>query len=158
MTTIVWDGYDLAADRKITSNEIGGVCGYAKKIVALDNGGYIAGSGDYDMITSVSEWLNGRREAPTDDHMKGSCLIYVNPNNEVFCYDSSVQHPSKAFKWEAYGTGAPFAFSALHCGKTAKEAVLIASRIDVHSGGKVDVVHVNPRKDKKVDSTSTTTA
>lgn len=146
MTTICWDGYDLATDSQVVE----GNCRVENinKIYSLDNGSYLAFCGSADVGQLVSEWINGKREAPSDDLMKESAVLLVDSNGDAYYYDNTVSVAMPVKKC-ASGSGMQFAYAILDNGGTAEQAVKAAIKRDIYSGGKVNVVHINPRKEKK---------
>ena len=63
--------------------------------------------------------------------------IVVTPDHEVFVYEGSRFFVPASAPY-AIGTGADFALSAMACGKSAKEAVEVAVKFDVFSGGNIE--------------------
>lgn len=67
--------------------------------------------------------------------------LVITPDGEILCYEGSefcmpVQAPV------AVGSGADYAMAAMVCGKTADEAVEVAIKFDVFSGGDIQVLSV----------------
>lgn len=134
MTTIAWDGQTLAADTQVTSS---GMPYKAVKIFLLSNGSIFAGSGDYGQVCAVREWLeNADVNAPhpkTDDFAG----LLVTPAGEAFRLEETLTRLRVLEPFHAIGSGRDFAMAAMHCGRTAREAVQIASLYDVFTGGEV---------------------
>lgn len=138
MTIIAWDGKTLAADKQATS---GGYTYRTKKIYRVKDG-LAAFSGHADTGRAMLEWYkNGAviNEFPKyqDDKEIWSPLTIFKKNG-IFRYERT-PHPIKVLeKKYAFGSGRDYAIAAMYCGKTAKEAVLIASKFDENCGLGVD--------------------
>lgn len=148
MTTIAFDGKTIAGDSRITynDNEIAG--DYDTKVWRISSGGIISGrifgfAGARSMRDAVHSWIkNGCKKedhpkegdwsalvfkGSEDYHNDGYCLHYTNATP----YGALVQAPF------AIGSGDKYAVAAMHCGKTAAEAVSIAAKLDPFTGGEV---------------------
>lgn len=67
-------------------------------------------------------------------------LVVCAKNHPVLVYSGCPYPQELSSKFYATGSGRDFAIAAMHCGRTAKEAVEIACLYDVYSGGSVDVL------------------
>ena len=132
MTTIAFDGEIIASDsRSSIGNTLGQ--GNRKKIFRKGNE-FIAGAGYYDEVIKISEYLlHGGEEPKLSD--PDFTIMHIK-NNKVFYYCNSV-NPTPQTPPFAIGSGDDFALAAMMCGKTAVEAVKIAIKCDVYTGGKV---------------------
>lgn len=151
MTTIAWDGHTLAAESLITEGSMR--VGYMNKIIRLNNGGYVAGAGLTHVSQMVADWMNGKREAPSEKELKDSIIFYIDSMGKAWIYDQTVSAAMPAQKKDACGSGSAFARVALEMGATAEEAVKIAMKFDTFSGGKINKVVIEkvklPKKQKK---------
>lgn len=139
MTVIAWDGKTLAAD-KLSTN--GSTKGTTTKI--FTHGNELLGvTGDLSIGLEVRDWYVAGavpKDYPTGNREpgRGSSLIVVKPDRSVWKYESS----PVPFRVEdarcAFGSGDESAKVAMHCGKTAVEAVQIASLFNTGCGGGVD--------------------
>lgn len=147
MTTIAWDGKSLAADTLM--NE-GNAINYGTKIKYFvgDYGAeYLAVTGDMGMCFAMMEWwVNGgsidnfpKKHLSDHDHAR---LLVFRPNKPILSFVSSPYPVKLTDKFYAAGSGRDFAIAAMHCGKSAKEAVEIACLYDLYSGGEVDALEV----------------
>jgi ATP-dependent protease HslVU (ClpYQ) peptidase subunit len=146
MTTVAWDGKSLAADRRMAGWMDAG------KIFKLKDGRVLAGAGWLDEIIEVAAWLdNGgdERDKPTvdaeDDESATDYLLI--DGDKCYWLTAPYLRPVEVLDgMAAVGSGAKFALGAMEAGKTAAEAVVIASKFDPHTGGGVDVYPETARK------------
>lgn len=134
MTTIAWDGKTLAADTQATSS---GMPYKVLKLFRLDDGSIFAGSGDYGQVCAVKAWLENadmKADKPTTDDFAG---LIVTPTCEAFRLEEALIRIPVGEPFHAIGSGRDFAMAAMHCGRTAREAVEIAALYDVFTGGEV---------------------
>ena len=75
-------------------------------------------------------------EAIAEDFENFNAIV-VTPDHEVFVYEGSRFFVPASAPY-AIGTGADFALSAMACGKNATEAVEVAIKFDVFSGGDIE--------------------
>jgi len=143
MSVVCWDGQTLAADRMGTIDTAKFV---STKIRLLKSQEVVAWVGSQDEGLMLAEWYeNGADPAKwpkwQEDNDEITKLI-VAGNYGAKHYES---HPV-AIKVESafmsWGSGKQFAMGAMACGKTAAEAVEIASRLDCYCGFGVDVFQV----------------
>jgi hypothetical protein len=138
MTTIAWDGKTLAADTRATSS---GMPYRAVKLFALPDGSLFAGSGDYGQVCAVKEWLEHMiTQMPKTDDFAG---LFVTPTGEAFRLEETLIRLPIHERFHAIGSGRDFAMAAMHCGRSAREAVEIASLYDVFTGGEVMAFDAN---------------
>jgi ATP-dependent protease HslVU (ClpYQ) peptidase subunit len=140
MTTVVWDGISLAADRRITHGT--DVVGYVVKIRRCLDGRLIGGSGELDAMTVLLDWLENTDDRPDCLSVKSVAeAIEILPNQEVWLH---LQYgKSKLVKGpHAIGSGAGYARAAMACGRSSVEAVRIAAMFDTGTGGKVDCLRL----------------
>lgn len=134
MTTLAWDGKTLAADSRATSS---GMPYKAVKIFMLADGSLFAGSGEYGQVHAVKAWLENAdadTQKPKTDDFAG---FFVTAAGEVFRLEESLIRLPVYEPFHAMGSGRDFAMAAMHCGKSAREAVEIAALYDVFTGGDV---------------------
>lgn len=142
MTTIVWDGTALAADRLVTSS-----CGAMAltKIRRTSDGRLIGGAGDTVFVSRWLDWLAAPAAArggmpafqsDKDDYVAGIEIladgaVRLHERHGWFAIESRVT---------TIGSGAAFARGAMAAGATARRAVEIAAEFDGGTGGGVDVL------------------
>ena len=125
MTTIAWDGKELASDSMVYSDYI--EQSPIKKIFKKD-GKLFAFAGVYaESIAFLNEGkkLTDESQAIEIDLKTGKAKLHEGSG----CFD--IKPP------QALGSGAPFAMGAMLAGKSATEAVKIGIKLDPYSGGKV---------------------
>jgi hypothetical protein len=116
----------------------------------------IATAGESSPSKIFCEWYGSGKEPPQKLFDLGgdfTCLV-LTPfgllEGDVYCCPEPVLDYSRV-GFYAVGSGAKAALAAMHCGKSAIEAVRIAARIDPYTGG--HVVHMKlpdqPAKRKK---------
>lgn len=141
MTVIAWDGKTLAADKlavngvtKTTVTKIhrvgGELVGYVGELTAgLELfGWYEAGAVPADFPQSVR------------DAKGGGSLVVVRSDRTVWKYEGCPMSFRLEGPFCAFGSGDESALIAMDCGKTAKEAVLIASKYNIYCGNGVDTL------------------
>jgi len=148
MTTIVWDGQQLASDSRMTVNwnvisqepftklhVLKGVFinPETKEEDTLVGMGF---SGDARQGMPFRDWLvAGAKKEEFTDALSECCVIVV-CRNSVWQF-SNGPDPLPVRNTAAIGSGSDFATSALSLGKTAPEAVVHAIKHDTFSGGPV---------------------
>lgn len=138
MTTIAWDGTTLAGDTlSVTYNLRRAAC----KVWRLADGRLYGGSGEYQGILAVKQWLEdgeprGEKEPKLDDF---SAMV-IDQEGQCFRLESQLIYMPVSEPYHAVGTGRDFALTAMLLGKNAREAVEIAALFDVYTGEKVETV------------------
>lgn len=140
MTTIAWDGKTLAADKQATC---AGLRGTTTKIRRTPTGHLMAWTGDEDSGRAVAGWYEEGADPAKwpkcqEDKELWSRLIVVNCVGEAFTFERQPIAMRVEDAFMAWGSGRDFAMAAMHCGKTAREAVTVASHYDVSTGMGVD--------------------
>lgn len=142
MTVIAWDGKTLAADKRAVNS---GLVLTTTKIRRI--GDLLCGaSGDISAAAEALAWVERGRN-PDDypaiqrsrDDYAGLLVI---DGERVLKYERSPMPTVFEDAFFAIGSGRDFALAAMHCGKTASEAVEIASVFDCGCGNGVDVLEV----------------
>jgi hypothetical protein len=134
MTTVAYDGQTLATDRQ----SCGSYKTRSKKMWRLSNGDLFAGAGVIEQILAVRAWLEEGGAKP--DGLVEFVGILVDQNGRAYRLEEKLIRDPILEHHHAVGSGAPFAITAMHLGKSAREAVLIAARFDPRTGGGVDVL------------------
>lgn len=141
MTTIAWDGKTLAADKRAVS---GSIIAISNKIIRHED--FLIGrSGAFSETAALLEWFKNGADVTKfpnrERELKNSCLLVIDINGCIYKYLSSSPYPLTLPPQKiAIGSGSEIAITAMHLGKTAKEAVLIASELDTHTGNGVDIL------------------
>jgi len=140
MTTIAYKNGTLAADSLLTQGTTR--VGNFNKIEQLADGSYIGMAGSVEVFEEVIAWLNDRTlPKPTFEEDDTFTAIIVNPNKSVRELSNSLRFFKVAGDWAA-GSGSLIALTAMHLGKTARQAVEVAIELDVGTGGKVNSIKV----------------
>lgn len=140
MTTIAWDGKTLAADTQASS------CGLkfrTSKIGRLKDGRLYGISGDADYGLAVVDWLNGGEKPHQADKDDWSTILVIGLDGSINRYERRLIPITVLEHQHAIGSGRDFAMAAMACGKTAKEAVEIASQLDEATGGYIETLALN---------------
>lgn len=148
MTTVAWDGKTLAADRRVTYGSVPLVRRKVFRICGPDGRRYLLGfSGQDYALALLLFWMRHPHSPPPkilhDDHINA---LLVNERNQIFAMSNTalVWCPIRA-SFYGIGSGGDHAEGAMAAGATAREAVRIAMRFDVHSGGGVDSISFEGR-------------
>jgi len=142
MTVIAWDGTTLAADKRVS---FGNTLGTVRKIIYVPEHRAIIGAcGSISQLMDFFAWFK-RNSQKAEDYPK-SFLDDSNPQAIVIKDDLVYIHEKSAYPtyieqpFFAIGSGRDFAIAAMHCGKTAREAVEIACLYDAYCGNGVDEI------------------
>lgn len=144
MTTLVWDGKTLAADRQ--ANVVGMRRQVCKILKLPSNGGLVGFSGDFDLAQDMHNWLydgalpkSFPESQKIDDKMVNT--LWIPSPDKIFVFERS-PYPIdfSANKVICMGSGRDFAYGALEMGADAVRAVEIANKYDVGSGMGVDTL------------------
>jgi hypothetical protein len=142
MTTVAWDGKTLAADSQSTT---GSVRGTAAKLAKNRDGFLVAGSGD---LGTVKVWINWVLAGMPPDQQPTSIeeanILVIDPRGRPSLFSGlAVAQPLPRRQW-AIGSGGDIALGAMAAGADARQAVKIACKLDVYSGGRVVVLRPGP--------------
>lgn len=139
MTTIAWDGKHIAWDSRITQG--GEIIDYpAEKVWTLNKKVYCF-AGDYGLLDPVIDWHSkGARIKNAPD---GNWELLVVGAKGAHVYSNEVAHKSPVVAPFAMGSGSHFARGALMAGATAYNAVQIACKCDVFSGGEINALKLD---------------
>jgi len=144
MTTIAFDGKTLAAD----SLAIGGATSphrIAQKIFDIGGGVFVAIAGTLGEGAKFAAWYVEGADiaAPALPDLKDSSVLVVSEKHSYEFDETLMPLPVRAPC--AIGSGGEVALGAMMAGATASEAVKIACKVDIHSGGRVRCVEVRRR-------------
>jgi hypothetical protein len=137
MTVIAWDGTTLAVDSLVTFDNRRT---YSDKLVKAKSGEVIAMCGNMDICTHMLAMYQANKyelsDFPAQAEGKESYLVIATRDGVSVMGEGAYPYKINDQKF-ALGTGGDFAIAAMHCGKSAVEAVEIACIYDVYCGGKV---------------------
>lgn len=141
MTTIAYRDGVLAADKRTTSG--GTFSGTMRKIHRRKSDGALCGGcGHVPLIQGWQEWFcAGERGKPPSlgDKDESAQIIVVRANGQVEFF-THLGRERVHDTFFAIGSGADLAFGAMEFGASARQAVAVAQRRDIHSGNGVSWV------------------
>lgn len=137
MTTVAWDGETMAAD----SRTIGDFIEPKPRIkIHLFEDLVIGCAGDVATIETFLLWIKDPEKNPKPEvggeDAEFSALIWDRKNCTLTSYEDKLV-PIDVGAPNAIGSGAQFAMGAMYHGATAKEAVLVASKLDHNTDNNV---------------------
>lgn len=147
MTTVAWDGTTMAAD------SLGNFCGRRVQVWKVRRV-YLPGppgsfvlvgyAGNEAVGEAMIEWIAGGRDASQRPRLQDedamSChVLEVDPHGTCWLHTKGGRSRITD-RFLAVGSGSDYATAAMALGKTAEEAVELAIRFDVNSGGPVQTV------------------
>ncbi len=142
MTVIVWDGTTLAADRMAASQSHVFSLTKLARVGSLLVG--VAGRGD--KVRQFQQWVGGDCDPakyPKHDMADEYFVaLVINGAGTIHRYESSPFPMIVEDGVHAIGVGRDFARAALHCGKSAREAVEIANLYSCDCGLGVDTLEL----------------
>ena len=140
MSIIAWDGKSLAADKRAC---IGTLIATTTKIFRVGDA-LVGYAGEADGGEELLAWFRAAdpEKFPESQRDKQSWtgLLVVWPDGHIWKYECTphpIKFPPQHF---AIGSGRELALMAMRLGKTAPEAVLLASEFDSGCGNGVDVL------------------
>jgi hypothetical protein len=139
MSVIAWDCATLAADRRALRN---GLIRTVQKIWCR-NGCLVGYTGDSDAgEEKLAWWGAGADPSAFVESMRkdDSTLVVVLSTGFIQCYERTPYPVIFPAQHMAFGSGRDYAMAAMHCGRTAREAVEIASHFDYGCGNGCDVL------------------
>jgi hypothetical protein len=137
MTTIAWDGETIAADSQDNYTDFKTLSSqklfrFGEEIIAT------AGHGTTGML--FIDWYEGDQgEVPRIDADDDFDILVWNKDG-LFNVDRYFRLMRVSEPFFAIGCGACVALGAMHMGANAKQAVEVAKKVDLYTGGKVKVM------------------
>ena len=138
MTIIVWRNGIIAADSQTTN---GVLAGKTKKLFKLKN----AAIGFAGLLTDglkLIEFLKSDEDKPPELSEDFESLMMDLRTGKCAYYDRTLIAIKIMDKFETIGTGSELAIGAMEHGATAIEAVRVAIKRDINSGGRVAVIRM----------------
>ena len=140
MTTIAWDGKTLAGDKQTTHDGTPTPTRKVFRFMRRDDGQLVlcGCAGDTSDCQAYVRWARGitKKEPAFSDLL----VMLIDRRGRVWCATEKMNWYRVGARQWAIGSGADYALAAMMCGKSAREAVRIASRLDTSTGLGVDVV------------------
>lgn len=144
MTVIAWDGKTLAADKQATA---GSLKRTVTKLRRLDSKRIAGVAGNMSAGVAMLKWLMSKKKGrfPLDvESDEYSCSVLVIERGKILVYEGAPDPLEFEDECFAIGSGRDFALAAMHCGKTAAEAVLVTQQFDCGCGNGVDTLTLLP--------------
>jgi hypothetical protein len=145
MTVIAWDGKTLAADRR--SNNSWGVHDSVTKITKHD-GALIGTAGKGAVALEMRAWwLAGAipEQFPASARdPEGGNIVVITADRRVLQYSTGPYPSEMEGRFYVIGCGGDIALAAMHCGRTAIEAVQLACELNCNCGNGIDTLELEP--------------
>lgn len=143
MTVIAWDGRTLAADKRAS---YGTTIKTVTKIRRI-NGLLVGGSGEFSFVGAMFEWIeNGRDPAkfPESQQDKDDWqpFLVIEADGTPSLYERTRYPIRHEQQHTAIGSGRQYALAAMYLGRTAEEAVAVASALDSSCGNGIDTLEL----------------
>jgi ATP-dependent protease HslVU (ClpYQ) peptidase subunit len=139
VTVIAWDGKVLAGDRQSTHDGTPTPRRKVYRIKRPDGGLVLFGcAGSTADAHLYMRWASGEvKETPTFDDL---VVLSIDEQRRVWCATQKMHWYPVHMPFWAIGSGADYALGAMAAGKSSREAVKIASELDINCGQGVNVV------------------
>lgn len=140
MSVIAWDGKSIATDRQMS---VGDMRSQVTKLKRLTSGAIVGIAGSLDGGLTLMQWFeNGAAPDKWPEFQKDkdrwALLVAVLANGKVGFYEQEPVWIPVEDEFMAWGSGRGFAMGAMSMGATARQAVEIACRFNVHCGMGID--------------------
>lgn len=127
----------MAADKQATNNN----CRMTvTKIKRLKDGSIAGISGNLDVGLLVLAYIEGGEKPVWLEKDDFPVIIFVKPDRTIWGIEKYLNAFQIEEKRAACGSGRDFALAAMACGKTAQEAVELASQFDCSTGMGIDTL------------------
>lgn len=156
MTTIAYRDGIMAADTQTTAGDIDR--GSCQKIWRLSDGSLLGIAGQIGFEDAVMEWIAaGARWQDRPIMPEGATVfgLLIKPNGSaaVFSKEFVLQRIEGPF--HAQGSGNELAIGAMGFGATAAEAVAVAMKFDVYTGGRITTLSLAAVPSPQTEETQT---
>lgn len=141
MTTVAYRDGVMAADTLVSSGDI--LRGETSKLWRMADGSLLGLCGQAGFGDVIVAWLHGganygeRPVIPDDANMWG---LWVRPDGTVYAMSSRLVLAPVEATFHAIGSGNELALGAMSMGASAEEAVEVAARFDLYTGGRIDKI------------------
>ena len=129
MTTIAWDGKTLAWDSQITQGECKSLGEKGRRIKTPTGPATVVLCGEVSYLDVVCEALSKGKRIPKA--AAKSCGLVILRNGKLFGVNGRDEFPIVGHSCQ--GSGAMAAMAGLAQGMTAKQAVVLACKVDLYS-------------------------
>lgn len=139
MTTIAWDGKTLAGDTLCCRGDMKNYVESKVFVLKTPSGEVLfGGSGDYQDVQLVGRWIEaGMPEDKKPTLGENALTAILVMAGVAYRIESKLMLQRLMEPFHAVGSGRDWAMAAMHLGRTAREAVELASHYDVSTGGKI---------------------
>lgn len=141
MTTIATDGKSIASDGQVTDNSIIEDLN-RKKVHKLPDGRALGFAGCLISCEMFLEWIKDTTQQPPEGSDEFEAVV-IDGSDKVTVYNhrySPLVMPTPY----CTGTGKQVALGAMMAGATPKQAVKLATKVDIYSGGTVREIKAKP--------------
>jgi ATP-dependent protease HslVU (ClpYQ) peptidase subunit len=139
MTVIAWDGNMLAADKQTTFGHERGL--FPTRKILEKNGRLYGFSGMAGMLEPLAEWFDKGRVRSDIPACDGEwSMLVIETDGRALLLSGKTPYPTEVSAPFAIGDGGDFALGAMHANATARDAVVITSRLCVSCGNGIDVL------------------
>jgi len=142
MTTVVYDGKTLVADRQLTD---GNRRFPTTKLWRLKDGSAIAGAGGISDILAARDYFNEPDLFDEKPELSNVEMLLVRPDGTVWVAEEDLVLVRVERAYHAIGTGADYALAAMALGCDAARALRTAAIFDVYTGESLDHVEIPAR-------------
>lgn len=135
MTTVVCNRAMMAADSMLV-----GDCKSAVKKVWKFRGNCIGIAGEYRRCVQFIDWYKGKtREEP---RMKNVDALVLTKDGRILHYEGSLIPYEVEDNFSAIGSGSQAALAAMHMGADPRCAIVVASKVDAYTGGRIQTIRI----------------
>ena len=139
MTTIATDGSIMAADGLVHDHVDTIVDTGAQKIFRLDDGRVVGGAGNRADVNAWVAWLNAGKDGDCPIVSERFSGMILNTDGTVLWVDHKGREQDTPVPC-AVGSGQDFAYGAMEAGASPVEAIEIACKRDLFTGGTLTVI------------------
>lgn len=147
MTTIAYDGVSVVADGlRCFGSERSRTD--VQKIKIVGRNVIYAYTGISALHAPIIAWFEAGHDPKnvpqfhSSDAAHGWALLVIKKDGSVLTVGDEAPYPLECCAPFTLGSGADYAMGALHAGATARQAVEIAVKLDIHTGGDIQVVSI----------------
>lgn len=140
MTTIATDGITIAADG--LANSDGEITTRDRVKVRVAHGRVYALCGASAAFDPAIKWHVDGADPEKAPKAGEWWLVVIEHNGKGCWYTNDVPYPTQLVYPAALGSGERFALGAMHAGKSPREAVEIAAKLDTQTGGTITEINI----------------
>lgn len=129
----------MAGDSRVTAGDLV-LPDKCRKVHRLRNGSLFGAAGNSENIERLRRAVAKKTPVPKLEEVSA---LRADPDGTLWCYEGAIWSKVDA-PFAALGSGTTAALAAMYAGASAREAVVIACKLDPSSGGRVHVVALRP--------------